>query len=44
MEIGYLENLRKKGETNNLPSGWYHTGTNESGNRVSSYAAGMSVI
>ena len=44
MEIGYLENLRKKGKTKNLPSGWYHTGTNESGNRVSCYAVGMSVI
>ena len=25
----------KKGKTNNLPSGWYHTGANESGNRIS---------
>ena len=44
MEIGYKENLRKKGKTNNLPLGWYHTGTYESGNRVSCYAVGMSVI
>ena len=27
--------IRKKGKTNNLPSGWYHTGANESGNRIS---------